>query len=199
MTFVAEHPTDDPGPARRALANVLGAFALVVSDEIARRVLAASGMPSMSDASAVSALGQFLDGGTIDRVHQVLGVTPSGAVRLVDRLAEAELVTREPGPDKRSRAVRLTNEGHRRSDDVRAARSSYLLALTDDLRADEVALLRTLLARIIAVVVARKDGGPWTCRLCDLSACRRSLGECPTYNAAAAHPATADKDVASTG
>ena len=52
-----------------------------------RRLLTTSGMPSTSDASAVSALGQFLDGATIDSVHKVLGVTPSGAVRLVDRLA----------------------------------------------------------------------------------------------------------------
>jgi DNA-binding MarR family transcriptional regulator len=178
--------TGDADPSRRALANVLGALALVVSDEVGRRVLAATGAPSITDASTVSALGQFLDGATIDRVHQVLGVTPSGAVRLIDRLTEADLVSREPGPDKRSRAVRLTDLGHRQSRTVGAARSDYLLALTADLSAAEVTTLRTLLGRVMAAVVSHKDGGAWTCRLCDLDACRRSLGECPTHNAAVA-------------
>lgn len=176
-------------PSRRALANVLGALATVVSDEIGRRVVATGGVPSTTDAAALSALGQFLDGATVDRVHQVLGVTPSGAVRLVDRLAEADLASRGPGPDKRSRAIRLTDDGHRRSDAVVATRSAYLLALTADLSAEEVTTLRDLLGRVMAAVVTRKDGGAWTCRLCDLAACRRAHGECPTYNAAVARAA----------
>jgi hypothetical protein len=119
-------------------------------------------------------------------VHDVLGLTPSGAVRLVDRLAEAELVNREPGPDKRSRAVRLTADGHRRAATVGAARSTYLLALTANLSTEEVDTLRALLGRVMTAVVSEKNGGAWTCRLCDLEACRRAQGECPTYNAAIA-------------
>lgn len=175
----------DDDPARDALANVLGALALVVTDEMLRRVVDIEG-PSTSDAAAVSALGQFLDGATLDRVHRVLGLTPSGAVRLVDRLAESGLVSREPGPDKRSRAVRLTEEGRRHSDAVRRSRSNYLRELTADLSAAEVATLRGLLARVVGTVVDHKDGGAWTCRLCDLTACRRDQGECPTFAAAAA-------------
>ena len=53
-------------------------------------------------------------------------------------------MSRAPGPDKRSRAVRLTDDGHRESDSVRATRSAYLAALTADLSADEVATLRNL-------------------------------------------------------
>ena len=73
-----------PDDTRRALANVLGALALVVTDELGRAVtttLSDKGHASVTDAAALSALGQFLDGATVDRVHQVLGVTPSGAVR----------------------------------------------------------------------------------------------------------------------
>ena len=89
-----------PDDARRALANVLGALALVVTDELGRAVtddLSDEGHASVTDAAALSALAQFLDGATVDRVHQVLGVTPSGAVRLVDRLEAAGLVTRGAG------------------------------------------------------------------------------------------------------
>ena len=179
---------DPPDPPRAALANVLGALALVVSDETGRAVRAAAGVDSNSvtDAAALSALAQFLDGATVDRVHAVLGVTPSGAVRLVDRLAAAGLVTRGPGSDGRSRAIRLTDAGRDRARAVGAARSTYLDGLLADLSPDEVDDLHRLLGVVMARVVAAKDGGAWTCRLCDLVACGREDGRCPAANAARA-------------
>jgi DNA-binding MarR family transcriptional regulator len=168
--------------AQRALANVLGALALVVTDGLGRSVTDDVG--SVTDAAALSALAQFLDGATVDRVHQVLGLTPSGAVRLVDRLEGAGLVTRTPGPDGRSRAVRLTDAGRERARAVGGARSAYLSGLVEVLEPGEVDVLRGLLAKVMAAVVGNKDGGAWTCRLCDLTACRRTQGECPALNAA---------------
>jgi DNA-binding MarR family transcriptional regulator len=177
-------PTDES--ARDALANVLGALALVVADETARVVTAAAaeGRGSVTDAAGLSALAQFLDGATLDRVHRVLGVTPSGAVRLVDRLEAAGLVARTAGTDARSRSVRLTGPGRERARTVGRARSAYLRGLVDGLSADEVDALRRLLGRVMANVVHAKEGGAWTCRLCDLTACRRDHGECPAHNAA---------------
>jgi DNA-binding MarR family transcriptional regulator len=168
--------------AQRALANVLGALALVVTDGLGRSVTEDVG--SVTDAAALSALAQFLDGATVDRVHQVLGLTPSGAVRLVDRLEGAGLVTRSPGPDGRSRAVRLTDAGRERARAVGGARSTYLAGLVGALEPAEVEVLRRLLAKVMAAVVRSKDAGAWTCRLCDLTACRRAQGECPALNAA---------------
>jgi DNA-binding MarR family transcriptional regulator len=170
--------------AARALANVLGALALVVTDELTRTIIASADQRSATDAAALAALAQFLDGATLDRVHHVLGVTPSGAVRLVDRLAGAGLVTREAGPDGRSRAVRLTEAGRIRARTVHAARAAYLSGLTAGLSPEEVATLRDLLGRVMGNVVAAKAGGAWTCRLCDMTACRRAEGECPALNAA---------------
>jgi DNA-binding MarR family transcriptional regulator len=179
-------PPEDK-PARSALANVLGALALVVTDELSRTVTAvATDATSATDAATLSALAQFLDGATLDRVHQVLGVTPSGAVRLVDRLQRAGLVAREPGTDGRSRAVRLTATGREAAEKIGAARSAYLAGLVDGLAPEQVDALRGLLAPVMARVVQHKDGGAWTCRLCDLAACRRSEGECPAYEAARA-------------
>jgi len=168
--------------AQEALANVLGALALVVTDELGRAVT--DDLGSVTDAAALSSLAQFLDGATLDRVHQVLGVTPSGAVRLVDRLESAGLVTRAAGPDGRSRAVLLSDSGRDRARAVGDARSAYLTGLVATLEPDEVDALRGLLAKVMARVVAAKDGGAWTCRLCDLTACRRPQGECPAMNAA---------------
>ena len=168
--------------ARRALANVLGALSLVVTDELGMAVTREA--PSVTDAAALSALAEFLDGATLDRVHQVLGVTPSGAVKLVDRLERAGLVSRGPGADGRSRAVRLTGAGREAAQAVGEARSAYLDGLVATLSPSEVDALRGLLAQVMASVVHNKDGGAWTCRLCDLVACRRAEGECPAYNAA---------------
>lgn len=170
--------------SRSALANVLGALALVITNELEQTVLQASARSTLSDASALSALSEFLEGASLDRLHQVLGVTPSGTVRLVDRLSEASLVTRAHGSDGRSRALHLTDSGRSRAETIRHARLTYLLALTDTLSDEEVSHLRDLLGQVMAGVVGLKSGGAWICRLCDLAACRRSLGECPTYNAA---------------
>jgi DNA-binding MarR family transcriptional regulator len=178
-------PTHDGRAARDALANVLGALALVVTDEMTRAVSAATrDTASLTDAATLSALAQFLDGATLDRMHHVLGLTPSGAVRLVDRLERAGLVAREAGADRRSRAVRLTATGRQAAVGIGAARSAYLTGLVDALPPEQVDALRGLLATVMAGVVARKDGGAWTCRLCDLVAFRRQQGECPAYNAA---------------
>ena len=102
-------------------ANLLGALALVITDQTAEAVAAAAGQ-SVSAAAALSALHHFLDRPTLDQLRKVLGLTPSGAVRLVDRLADAGLVTRGTGDDGRSRSVVLTEAGKRVAQQITAAR-----------------------------------------------------------------------------
>ena len=64
--------------------------------------VAAPAWHSQSAAAALSALSHFLDGPSIDVLRQVLGLTSSGTVRLVDRLEAEGSVTRRPGVDGRS-------------------------------------------------------------------------------------------------
>jgi DNA-binding MarR family transcriptional regulator len=165
-------------------ANVLGALALVVTDQTARAVAAASGQ-SASAAAALSALHQFLDRPTLDLLRRVLGLTPSGAVRLVDRLADAGLVTRGPGADGRSRAILITDAGRRAAERVAEARAQVLRDALAELSPAERVTLQPLLERLMTGVVRAKEGGPWICRLCDLTACERAAGRCPAANAAA--------------
>jgi DNA-binding MarR family transcriptional regulator len=165
-------------------ANVLGALAQAIADRTASAIAAAAGQ-NVSSAAALSALHQFLDRPTVDRLRDVLGLTHSGAVRLVDRLTEAGLVTRRPGDDKRSRSVALTAEGRAVAERVAAARAAVLEELLVDLSPAERDTLGGLLDRLMAGVVRAKDGGAWICRLCDLVACERSEGRCPAANAAA--------------
>src|SRR3954452_10953746 len=125
-------------PTREA--NLLGAFALIVADRVTDAVVAAGGQ-SDTAATALSALHHFLDRPTIDRLRQVLGLTPSGTVRLVDRLAAGGDVTRDAGPDGRSRAVVLTDEGRRAAERIAAARAAVLEdALADLSPAERTAL-----------------------------------------------------------
>jgi DNA-binding MarR family transcriptional regulator len=170
---------------RERAANLLGALALAVTDQTAVAVGGPAGQ-SASAAAALCALYHFLDRPNLDRLRQVLGLTHSGAVRLVDRLAAARLVTRGPGGDGRSRTVLLTDEGRRVAAEISAARAGVLTGLLDGLSPAELATLHALLGRVTANLVREKDGGAWICRLCDLAACGRADGACPAANAAVA-------------
>jgi DNA-binding MarR family transcriptional regulator len=171
-----------------ATANLLGAVALALTDRTAGAVAVAGGGTALSPsaAAALSSLQQFLDRPTLDRLHAVLGVSPSGAVRLVDRLAANDLVARGPGADRRTRSVRLTRKGRAAAERVAAARAAVLEDAIADLSVDERRTLHELLGRIAERVVGTKQGGAWICRLCDLDACGRSEGRCPVADAAAA-------------
>ncbi|GIJ61435.1 hypothetical protein Vau01_089510 [Virgisporangium aurantiacum] len=164
---------------------MLGALAQAVTDRTTAAITAATGQ-SPSAAAALTALDQFLDRPTLDRLRLVLGLTPSGAVRLVDRLSQAGLVTRGPGGDGRSRSVMLTERGRAAAAEVAAARATVLRDLLGDFSAADRKTLGRLLDRLMAGVVAGKDGGGWICRQCDLAACERAAGRCPAANAAAA-------------
>jgi DNA-binding MarR family transcriptional regulator len=166
-------------------ANLLGALALSISDRTAAAIAAAAGQ-SESGAAALSALHHFLDRPTLDQLRQVLGLTHSGAVRLIDRLSAAGLVTRGPGGDGRSRSVVLTAEGRRLAERVSAARAAALAGVLEALSPADRKTLHALMGRVMTAVVQDKDGGAWICRLCDLEACGRNDGHCPTANAAAA-------------
>jgi len=166
-------------------ANLLGAFAGVLTDMATAEMTAASGLTA-SDISALSALKHFLRKPTIDQLRNVLGLTPSGAVRLVDRLAQRGLATRGPGADRRERSVALTARGRKIADRVTAARTGLLRSSLADLTPAQRASLHELISQIMVTVVNGKNGGAWICRLCDVQACGRAEGLCPTANAAAA-------------
>lgn len=171
-------------------ANLLGALAVIVGDRTEAAVGAATGY-SGTTAAALSALHHFLDRPTVDGLRRVLGLTPSGAVRLVDRLAADGLVTRGPGPDGRSRSVALTRKGQRAAVRVSAARATVLTAALAELSPTERTTLHALLGQVAGALVREKvttapGARGWTCRLCDTTACGRYNGDCPVANAATA-------------
>ena len=171
------------------VANVLGALAGTVTDQTVAAMSLAAGRAtrgSTTALAALSAMAEFLDSPTVDGVRQVLGLTPSGAVRLIDRLAADGLVVRGPGADGRSRSVRLTAAGRTAADDLARARRAVLVTMLSGFSPDELAAMEGLLARLMRNAVYAKTGGPWICRLCDLTACDRAGGHCPAHTAALA-------------
>jgi DNA-binding MarR family transcriptional regulator len=176
--------TSSPGePGLDRTGNLLGALSLAVTD---RTSTAVGGAAALSDSAAValSALHHFLDDPSVDLLRQVLGVTPSGTVRLIDRLQDAGYVTRRQGRDGRSVSLRLTASGRRAAERVSAARGAVLEDALSGLNPAEREALDKVVSRVLVGLIRGPGATRWMCRLCDTTACGRQEGRCPVANAA---------------
>ena len=156
--------------------NALGALAL----EVARRVQEAGEAASPYGASvpaALTALHGLTGGQSIDALRKVVGLTHSGAVRCVDRLAAVGLVERRVGADGRAVALQLTPEGRRAARRVLARREAAIEAALAPLSARERSELTRLHERLLAHLTEGQQERRRVCRLCDVEACGR---DCPT-------------------
>jgi DNA-binding MarR family transcriptional regulator len=149
-----------------------------MADEMAE----AGGRPE-SAAAALSALLHFLDRPTVDLLRQVLGLTSSGTVRMVDRMAESGYVQRGPGDDGRSTSVSLTGAGLAAAEAVTAARAGVLAGALDALSPAEREALRQLISKVLAGLIGGPGTVRWMCRLCDTGVCRGTEGGCPVGHA----------------
>jgi DNA-binding MarR family transcriptional regulator len=171
------HAYDDRG------ANLLGAASLAIADRL--RVATEEGARQGGSApAALVSLAGYLDGRPIDSLRAPLGLTHSAAVRVVDRLVDAGLARRRPGPDRRSVGVELTAAGHEAASNALRARQAVLEAAMDGLSDDERAQLTRLHEKLLAALTDGRRSAGRTCRLCDLHACGHNDGRCPVTNAA---------------
>jgi DNA-binding MarR family transcriptional regulator len=164
-------------------ANLLGALSLLITDRMADAMAEAGGRPE-SGAAALCALLHFLDRPSVDRLRQVLGLTSSGTVRLVDRLAAMGYVRRGAGADGRSTAVELTVLGQNAATGVAGARASVLDDALAALPAAEREDFGRLAGKVLASLIRPPGATRWICRLCDTGTCRGAEGGCPVGNAA---------------
>ncbi|MDX6375335.1 MAG: hypothetical protein QOD98_4323 [Nocardioidaceae bacterium] len=178
--------------ANPRLENLLASLSLNLAEEGQAALERASGV-SGSATAALLALDEFLGGAHVGRLAGVLGLTHSGAVRLVSQLERVGLAERRPGEDRRRVEVRLTATGQRRVTEARAARNAVIRQGTSGLTADEAMALEELLAKVVEARVAARverrragEGGAWWCRTCDFAACGRPEGRCPAQVTAAA-------------
>lgn len=178
------HPSQPvPGAQLDRAANILGALSLVVADQATDAVAEAAGR-SESAAAALSALLHFLDRPSVDRLRQVLGLTSSGTVRLLDRLQESGYVRREAGTDGRSAAVVLTESGRQAALAVSNARAAVLERSLSVLSPSERAAFEALASKMLVGMKRGPGATRWICRLCDIGVCRGTSGGCPVGSAA---------------
>lgn len=164
-------------------ANLLGALSLVIADRMADAMAEAGGRPE-SGAAALCALLHFLDRPSVDLLRQVLGLTSSGTVRLVDRLASLGYVTRGAGTDGRSVALELTDAGRQAALRVAGSRAQVLDGALAVLSADEREAFEGLAGKVLTGLIRAPGATRWICRLCDTGVCRGAEGGCPVGNAA---------------
>jgi DNA-binding MarR family transcriptional regulator len=168
------------------LDNLLASLSLNLADESTRALESAAGLRGEA-ATALLALDEFLADAHVGRLADVLGLSHSGAVRLVAQLESVGLVERRPGTDRRRVEVRLSPAGRRAAAAARGARDAVVRETTSGLSAADGARLEELLSRLVearveARVGRRRDEGEspaWWCRTCDFAACGRPEGRCP--------------------
>jgi DNA-binding MarR family transcriptional regulator len=161
-------------------ANVVGALVLALADRVAAATAQAGGQGPSAPAALV-ALHGVAGGASIDALARIVGLTHSGAVRLVDRLAGAGLVERRVGADQRSVALRLTPAGHRAARRVLSQRTAVLESALAELQPSD----RAALTRIAERMLPSLGDELRVCRLCDADVCGRPAGRCPVQRAAA--------------
>ena len=181
-------PSSEPlSPSRRAdqAANLLGALGSAVTDRVKAAVTEAAG-GAENDATALSALLHFLDDPRIDQLAEVLGLTSSGTVRLVDRLQRLGLVERSAGSDGRATSIAVTPAGRVRAEDVGRARTELLERALAALSPAERDQFGVLAGKILVGILRPPGEYGWMCRLCDTGRCGRPEGHCPVARAATA-------------
>lgn len=163
-------------------ANHVGAVSLAIADRI-RIATESVARHSSAGPAALVCLHEFLhDAGPSD-LYQVVDLTPSGAVRLVDRLEADGLVERRPATDARAVRLGLTAKGKAAARSILAERRAALADVLKHLTADEQEQLGRLSAKVLAGLANDRATARRLCRLCDTDACGHYTGSCPVTNA----------------
>jgi MarR family transcriptional repressor of emrRAB len=138
----------------------------------------------LSTTAALVTLQTMTDGGSIDELRRVLGLSHSGGVRVVQTLRDGGLVVQERDPaDGRAVRLRLTNTGHEAAHRIRQARLETLGALLGALTPAQQAELDGLFADILSGATGDRTDARHICRLCDPGVCGHPT-KCPVTLAA---------------
>jgi DNA-binding MarR family transcriptional regulator len=172
-------------PVSRRLEQLVAAHALAVVDRVRDATQAAIAQEGSGPAALVH-LGAH-PGGSVGDLERVVGLTQTGAGRLVDRLVEAGLVERRPGRDARTHALWLTSEGSAAAARVLEGRAEAVAPLLEHLTPSERVDLERLLDRLVAGLAHDRPGALRVCRLCDRTVCCSGPG-CPLDHTMQADP-----------
>jgi DNA-binding MarR family transcriptional regulator len=179
---VATHAA--PAVDRAFAANVLGALARTITDRVDLGTAAVSGHGASTPAALSTLL--FYPDRPITFLAMRLRISHPGAVQLSERLAAQGLVERPPGPDGRTRLLRLTSHGETAARRSLAARRDILDRALDALDDGQVAALTSAVDSMLHALTDTLLSGEFMCRACDELACPDEL--CPVERAEPAPP-----------
>lgn len=154
----------------------MGAWSLTVTDRMTE-IGRSAGLSATDQAALVTLLAH--PDQPVAWLGDALGLTSSGATRLVDRLVASGRVGRTPGPDSRQRRLRLTRSGAAVAKKLTVARGSVLAESLADLAAGDRARLEKMLEQLVGASTPDLLPAMHTCRLCDRAACRQGDRACP--------------------
>ena len=163
------------------IANTLGAFATSEADRI-HQALSDEARATGAGPAALTALATW-EATSIEELSQLLALSHSGTVRLVDRLVSSGMVSRTRGPDRRTAALSLTARGKRTAARLNQRRRDVILESLARLKPAERDLLGSLVAKMLESRPRTGGQARHECRLCDHSVCVGT--ECPIGNAIA--------------
>ena len=161
--------------------NAVSALALQVSDAADAAIHETVSLSARELAALV--LVRNREGCTVSWLHARLGLTQSGAVRLLDRLQQLGLIARERSAGQREVALTVTAQGEEAVALGTLARSQAIDAQLAGLAPADRDTFMTLAARALASTSRSRDQGDEACRLCDWRAC---TPDCPMDQAVAA-------------
>ncbi len=150
------------------VANLLGAFGLLVSDAVGSALGDARLEPTSM--TALVHLSKY-PGESIDGLRGPLELSHSGCVRLVDRIEAAGYVVREKAQDGRAVALQLTRKGREAAAGSLRRRGNWLRRSLRSLTAEEQETLGRLLAKVLSFEVSNSSQALRVCRACDYRAC----------------------------
>ncbi|HEX2581036.1 MAG TPA: MarR family winged helix-turn-helix transcriptional regulator [Dongiaceae bacterium] len=157
------------------LANITGAFALILSDRIATMAETSLGY-SGETAAALVTIGAE-PGHSVDWLSKVLALSQPGTVRLVDRLVQEGWVDRGRGRDKRSVALYLSESGKEQRRKILALRQDYLESLIEQLPRHHKIQLQAALHVLLHNMTTDAYAACRICRLCNEEKCE--MPRCP--------------------
>lgn len=160
---------------KRRTANLLGALANEIAarleDQLKRH-------PNQTDSSAAALNNiRFYEGCTNLRLSQILKLSHTATVRLVDKLERDGLVESKPGTDRRTVALSLTAAGQARTQDMLKQRLDLLTQFVDLLTPSQQTQLAAIAKTLLCKFPDNEQDAEHICRLCDERVC--PLDECP--------------------
>jgi DNA-binding MarR family transcriptional regulator len=161
-------------------ANLLAAAAQLVVDAVEARLQ--DTLPRSASAPTALMTIDHHRGLSIEQLRLALGLTHSGAVRLIDRL-EADGLVRRRKRGRREVELFLTRRGRRVADRIERARIATVTDLLAALPAEQRGQLDRILGNLLAAHTENEGDLRRICRLCSFGACGNNRQTCPVSDA----------------